>query len=89
MHAIIAGCGRVGAQVATSLAADGHDVVVIDKNAGAFARLGDDFPGRTVTGIVFDQGALDAAKVRQAQAFVAVTSGDNSNIVAARTGRER
>jgi len=89
MHAIIAGCGRVGAQVATALAADGHDVVVIDKNPQAFARLGADFTGSTVTGIVFDQGALDAAKVRKAQAFVAVTSGDNSNIVAARTAKER
>jgi trk system potassium uptake protein TrkA len=89
MHAIIAGCGRVGAHVATALAEDGHDVVVIDKDQRAFQRLGADFPGRTVTGIVFDQIALEEAKIRKAQVFVAVTSGDNSNIVSARTARER
>jgi trk system potassium uptake protein TrkA len=89
MHAIIAGCGRVGAHVATALVEDGHDVVVIDKDPRAFARLGADFAGRTVTGIVFDQVALEEAKIRKAQVFVAVTSGDNSNIVSARTARER
>lgn len=89
MHAIIAGCGRVGAQLATALSSDGHDVVIIDKDENAFRRLGDDFKGTTLRGIVFDRGALEAARVRQARAFIAVTSGDNSNIVSARAAKER
>jgi trk system potassium uptake protein TrkA len=71
------------------LADDGHEVVVIDKNPEAFRRLGDSFNGRSLTGIVFDQVTLEEAGVRKAQAFVAVTSGDNSNIVSARTAKER
>lgn len=89
MHAIIAGCGRVGAQIASSLAGEGHDVVVVDKRPAAFRRLGGDFPGRTLPGIAFDRATLEQAGVRQAQAFVAVTNGDNSNIVSARTAQER
>jgi trk system potassium uptake protein TrkA len=89
VHVIIAGCGRVGAQLATSLAGDDHDVVIIDKDAGAFRRLGDDFRGTTLKGIVFDKGTLETARIKQAKAFIAVTSGDNSNIVSARTAKER
>lgn len=89
VHAIIAGCGRVGAQLAVGLAEDGHDVVIIDKDETAFRRLGDDFKGVTLQGIVFDRGTLETARVRQAGAFVAVTNGDNSNIVSARTAKER
>lgn len=89
MHVIIGGCGRVGAQLATTLVADGHDVAIVDKNRNAFIRLGDDFKGQTVRGLVFDRGALETAKIREADAFIAVTSGDNSNIVSARTAKER
>ncbi|MDP9405414.1 MAG: TrkA family potassium uptake protein [Actinomycetota bacterium] len=89
MHVIIAGCGRVGAQLATELTGDGNDVVVIDKNPQAFRRLGEDFSGRTLTGIVFDRETLEEAGVKRAQAFVAVTSGDNSNVVSARTAKDR
>lgn len=89
MHAIIGGCGRVGAQLANTLADDGHDIVIIDKDENAFRRLGEDFKGTTLRGIVFDRGTLEAARVRQAKAFIAVTSGDNSNIVSARTVKER
>ncbi len=89
MHVIIAGCGRVGSQLAKALTADGNDVVVIDKNPQAFRRLGDDFSGRTLTGIVFDRETLEEAGVKRAQAFVAVTSGDNSNVVSARTAKDR
>lgn len=88
MHAIIAGCGRVGAQLATALSDQGHEVAVIDKNPRAFRRLGDAFAGKTLRGYVFDRPTLEAAGVRHAQAFVAVTSGDNSNIVSARGARE-
>lgn len=89
MHVVIAGCGRVGSQLATTLSTDGHSVVVIDKNPKAFRRLGQDFAGRTLTGIVFDRQVLADAGIRKAQAFVAVTSGDNSNVVSARTAKER
>lgn len=89
MHVVIGGCGRVGSQLATTLSTDGHSVVVIDKNPKAFRRLGQDFAGRTLTGIVFDRELLADAGIRKAQAYVAVTSGDNSNVVSARTAKER
>jgi trk system potassium uptake protein len=86
---LIAGCGRVGSTLAVTLSRDDHEVVVIDKNPASFRRLGDDFKGTAMAGIVFDRESLEAAGIRRAQVFVAVTSGDNSNIVAARTARER
>ena len=89
MHVIIAGCGRVGSHLARALDEDGNDVVVIDKNPMAFRRLGEAFSGRTLNGIVFDRPTLEEAGIKKAQAFVAVTSGDNSNIVSARTAKER
>lgn len=88
MHVVIAGCGRVGSQLARELATSGHGVVIIDKDRRAFRRLGEDFPGRALHGVVFDRQTLEEAGIRQAQAFVAVTSGDNSNIVSARTAKE-
>jgi trk system potassium uptake protein TrkA len=88
LHVVIAGCGRVGSHLAVALDELGHDVAIIDKNSGAFRRLGDGFGGQTVEGIVFDRAALEKAGVRRAQAFIAVTSGDNSNIVSARTAKE-
>ena len=89
MHVVIAGCGRVGSQLARSLDEAGHDVVVIDKDPGAFNRLGDDYTGQALKGIVFDREVLEQAGIRRAQAFVAVTSGDNSNVVSARTVKDR
>ncbi|MGH3665824.1 MAG: potassium channel family protein, partial [Egibacteraceae bacterium] len=68
---------------------DGHDVVVVDKSPGAFRRLDHGFGGRALTGIVFDRQTLEEAGIKRAQAFVAVTSGDNSNIVCARIAKER
>ncbi|HWH32453.1 MAG TPA: TrkA family potassium uptake protein [Egibacteraceae bacterium] len=88
MHVVIGGCGRVGSQLATVLSAQGHDVAVIDKSAAAFRRLGEDFSGQTVQGFCFDRSALEEAGIRRAQAYVAVTSGDNSNVVSARAARD-
>ena len=82
------GCGRVGATLARSLSGLGHDVAVIDMEASAFRRLGSSFEGRTVTGMGFDRGVLQAAGIKDAYAFAAVSSGDNSNILAARVARE-
>jgi trk system potassium uptake protein TrkA len=88
MHMIVVGCGRVGATVARTLDEAGHDVVVVDRRPDAFRRLGDDFGGSTVSGVGFDRGVLDQAGVRHADAVMAVTSGDNSNILVARVARE-
>ncbi|MGH8905557.1 MAG: potassium channel family protein [Egibacteraceae bacterium] len=89
MHVVIAGCGRVGAQLANALNSAGHSVAVIDKNALAFRRLDEGFGGQMLEGIVFDRDILERAGIKRAQAFLAVTNGDNSNIVSARTAKER
>jgi trk system potassium uptake protein TrkA len=88
MHVVIGGCGRVGSDLTVSLSKQGHTVSVIDKNPSAFERLPPGFEGQTLVGIVFDQETLEAAGIREAGAFVAVTNGDNSNIVSARIARE-
>lgn len=85
---VIMGCGRVGSMVAIELDGRGHDVVVIDRDPDAFRRLGPDFGGTTVTGVGFDWDTLREAGVETTNAFVAVSSGDNSNIVSARVARE-
>ena len=70
------------------LGSHGHDVAIIDQDASAFRRLGTSFEGQTVTGIGFDRDTLTAAGIKGAYAFAAVSSGDNSNILAARVARE-
>lgn len=82
------GCGRVGASLAAALLRVGHDVAVIDRDAGAFQRLGPDFAGQTIVGAGFDRDVLIAAGIERADAFAAVSSGDNSNIISARVARE-
>jgi len=82
------GCGRVGSTLARSLEDRDHDVSVIDSNPDAFRRLGPSFDGTKVTGIGFDQSVLERAGIEKADAFAAVSSGDNSNIIAARVARE-
>ena len=88
MHVVIMGCGRVGSTLAHSLEALGHSVAIIDQNPEAFRRLGSDFGGLTVTGIGFDRDVLIEAGVERAEAFAAVSSGDNSNIISSRIARE-
>lgn len=88
MHVVIMGCGRVGASLAHSLARLEHSVAVIDQDPLAFRRLGEHFGGRQITGIGFDQDTLVSAGIQDATAFAAVSSGDNSNIIAARVARE-
>ena len=82
------GCGRVGSTLARSLEERHHSVAVIDSNPDSFRRLGPSFNGIKVTGIGFDQGVLEQAGIHEADAFAAVSSGDNSNIIAARVARE-
>src|SRR3954447_9381721 len=82
------GCGRVGSTLAHSLEAQGHDVAVVDQDESSFRRLGSFFEGRRVTGVGFDRDTLREAGIEHAEAFAAVSSGDNSNILAARVARE-
>lgn len=82
------GCGRVGTELARTLDSAGHSVSVIDQEPKAFASLGADFKGQTVIGIGFDRDRLREAGIERADAFAAVSSGDNSNILAARVARE-
>ncbi len=88
MHIVIMGCGRVGSTLAHILQDRGHSVAVIDQDPEAFRRLGSSFKGKKVTGIGFDQQVLEDAGIRDAAAFAAVSSGDNSNVIAARVVRE-
>jgi trk system potassium uptake protein TrkA len=88
LHVVIMGCGRLGSTLAHNLDARGHSVSVIDQNSDAFRRLGAEFTGTTVTGIGFDRDVLRNAGIERADAFAAVSSGDNSNIISARLARE-
>ena len=82
------GCGRTGSTLAQLVEDRGHTVAVVDQNPDAFRRLGSGFEGQRVTGLGFDRDTLLEAGVQDAYAFAAVSSGDNSNILAARVARE-
>jgi trk system potassium uptake protein len=88
VRVVIVGCGRVGAGLAATLADAGGVVAVVDKDPKAFERLGETFTGQTVEGIGFDRDVLEQAGVGRADALIAVTGGDNSNVVAARVARD-
>ncbi|MEZ0089579.1 TrkA family potassium uptake protein [Streptacidiphilus sp. EB129] len=88
MHIVIMGCGRVGSALARTLEKQGHSVAIVDQDPTAFRRLGSGFAGKRVTGVGFDQDTLREAGIEEAGAFAAVSSGDNSNIIAARVARE-
>jgi len=88
MYVIILGCGRVGSELAKLLSSEGHNVVVIDKNPASFDRLGRTFNGITLVGNGFDLELLKTAGVTQANAFCAVTNGDNTNLVAAQVAKK-
>src|SRR3989338_1897728 len=88
MHIIIAGCGRVGSELARLLSNEGHDVIVIDKNKSSFDRLGGVFNGVTLLGSGFDVELLKQAGIEKADAFCAVTNGDNTNLVAAQVAKK-
>jgi len=88
MRAFIVGCGRVGAGLAEHLAQSGHEVTIIDTNSEAFNRLGADFPGRAIRGDGTDDDQLGRAGLDGADAFFALTEGDNRNILAAQLAAE-
>jgi trk system potassium uptake protein len=88
VYVVIMGCGRVGSSLSAGLERLGHEVAVIDRDPQAFRRLSADFAGRQVVGQGFHREVLIEAGVERADAFAAVSSGDNSNIISARVARE-
>jgi trk system potassium uptake protein TrkA len=84
---VIMGCGRVGARVASVLDHNGHKVTVIDVNSRAFRRLPEEFQGHTLIGTGIDEDVLKRAGISEATAFIAVTNGDNRNIMAAQVAK--
>jgi len=88
MRVVIMGCGRSGAYLARKLVAEGHHVTVIDRTSASFKRLGPDFAGDLVVGTGIDEDVLRQAGIEQADAFVAVTNGDNTNVMAAQVAKE-
>jgi trk system potassium uptake protein TrkA len=88
MRVVIMGCGRVGSELSHALVEHDHEVTVIDKNARAFDRYPPGEAARRVVGLGFDRDVLEDAGIKEAEAFIAVSSGDNSNIVSARVALE-
>jgi trk system potassium uptake protein len=88
VHIVIMGCGRVGSTIAHILEDQGHSVAIIDQDPDAFRRLHGHFKGQRVTGVGFDRHVLIEAGIERADAFAAVSNGDNSNVIAARVARE-
>jgi len=89
MYVVIVGCGRVGMSLALGLVKEGHKVAVIDEDEDALLRLGKDFPGDFVNGVGIDIKALESVHTEKADAFVAATDGDNTNLVVAQLAKER
>jgi trk system potassium uptake protein TrkA len=87
MKIIIMGCGRVGSQVSHLLSRLGHEITVIDHDANELAKFGPDFRGILIHGLGFDRKVLLEAGIEHVEAFVAASSSDNANIVAARIAR--
>ena len=88
MHIVIMGCGRVGSTLAHILEEQGHSVAIIDQDREAFRKLRSGFKGKRIVGVGFDQDVLTEAGIEEADGFAAVSSGDNSNVIAARVVRE-
>ncbi len=87
MKIIVVGCGRVGSTLALTLVSQGHTVALIDKSRSAFDVLGAEFKGRTYVGLGFDDDLLRKAGIETADALIAVTGGDNSNLMTAQIAR--
>lgn len=88
LNVVIGGCGRVGRLLASNLESQGHLINIIDKDPLSFEEMKPGFKGKKFIGVVFDKETLEKAGIKEADVFVAVTSGDNSNIVSARTAQE-
>jgi len=89
MKALIVGCGRVGASIALQLQQEGWDVTVVDENEDALTRLGEQWPGTFLVGQGIDVDLLREAGIEEADAVVAATDGDNTNIVIGQVAQKR
>ncbi len=87
MKVVIMGCGRVGAQLAELLDADGHSVTILDTDAYSFRRLPPTFSGTALLGNGLNEEVLKKAGIEEADAFVAVTQGDNRNVMASQIAK--
>ncbi|MBI2861836.1 MAG: TrkA family potassium uptake protein [Chloroflexi bacterium] len=87
MRVVILGCGRVGSVLAKMLDAEGHEVTIIDLNRDQFRRLGHDFKGTALRGNGIDEEVLRRAGIEHADAFVAATNGDNTNIMTSQVAK--
>jgi trk system potassium uptake protein TrkA len=85
---VIVGCGRVGSRLALQLTEEGHEVTVIDQSSSAFTRLGDNFAGTALLGNGIDEDMLKRAGIEEADAFCALTNGDNRNIMSAEMAQQ-
>jgi trk system potassium uptake protein TrkA len=88
MRVVIMGCGRTGSILALLMSQNGHDVIVIERETDALRRLGKHHKCRVVTGDGLDEDVLKRADIEKADAFVACTSGDNTNLMVAQMVRE-
>ena len=88
MKILIMGCGRLGARLAGKLDGLGHEVTMLDSNPAAFRRLPESFRGNRSVGNGMDGPALERAGILEADAFFAVTQGDNRNYFASQLARE-
>ena len=87
MNVVIMGCGRVGSELAAILDREGHQVTVLDIDPDSFSQLPSDFRGSVVVGNGIDQDVLRRVGVAAADAFVAVTPGDNRNVMASQMAK--
>lgn len=88
MKVVILGCGRVGSTLANMLDKAGHQVLVVDYSSDSFRRLDTRFSGETLIGNGVDEEILMRAGIKDADAFIAVTNGDNRNIMASQIAKE-
>ena len=87
MNVVIMGCGRVGAQLANLLDSEGQKVTILDIDAQSFRRLSSSFGGTALVGDGTDSESLKKADIEQADAFIALTQGDNRNVMAAQIAK--
>ena len=87
MKVVIMGCGRVGARLARLLDKDGHTVTVLDTDAYSFRRLPPTFVGTALLGSGTNEEALKRAGIEEADVFIALTQGDNRNLLATQTAK--
>ena len=87
MKIVIMGCGRVGARLSGTLDKEGHNVTILDNNSYSFRRLPPDFKGTALLGNGIDEEALKRAGIEETDVFIALTQGDNRNVMAAQIAK--